>query len=108
MGTTQTQADYQDQAGSGAFRATARTGPARQESPLAHLDEATAHDGAQWYAEGPRGALHLVRWFSKPGNVVAWKVTGMKTVHRGRAGSIEEARGEALRMAGLIAGGKRN
>jgi hypothetical protein len=69
-------------------------------------DETIRHDGAEWITEGPRGALHLIRWFSKSGNVVAWRMPGMKTVHRGRAASINEARAEALRMAGLIAAGK--
>jgi hypothetical protein len=73
----------------------------------AHLGETTCHDGAHWFAEGPSGAPHLIRWFSNSGNVTATRVTGMKTVHRGRAESIGEARGEALRMAGLIADGKR-
>jgi hypothetical protein len=78
------------------------------ETPLEHLDETIRFDGAEWIAEGPRGALFLVRWFSKPGSVVVYRAPGFKTVHRGRAESIGEARAEALRMAGLIADGKRN
>jgi hypothetical protein len=76
------------------------------DSPLEHLDEKLVHDGAQWFAEGPRGGFHMIRWFAKTGNVVAWRVTGLREVHRGSAQSIEAARAEALRMAGLIADGK--
>jgi hypothetical protein len=77
------------------------------DTPLADLDETIRHDGVEWIAEGPRGALHLIRWFSGSGNVVAMRVPGLRTVHRGRAESIEDARTEALRMAGLIADGKK-
>lgn len=70
-------------------------------------DETIRHDGAEWYAEGPGGALHLIRWFSGSGNVTAWQMPGLKTVHRGRAASIEEARTEALRIGALIAGGRK-
>lgn len=79
----------------------------RHEAPLEHLDETVRHDGAEWITEGPRGALHLIRWFSNSGSVVAYRMPGLKTVHRGRAESVESARGEALRMAGLIADGKK-
>jgi hypothetical protein len=77
-------------------------------APLTHLDEQARHDGTEWFAEGPRGALHLIRWFSNSGNVVAWRTPGMKAVHRGHAASIEEARTEAARMAELIAAGTKN
>jgi hypothetical protein len=83
-----------------------RTDSLERESPLDHLDETARHDGAEWFAEGPNGEVHLIRWFSNSGNVVVWRVTGMKAVHRGRAQSIGEARSEALRMAGLIADGR--
>jgi hypothetical protein len=78
------------------------------EASLEHLGETIAHDGAHWYAEGPRGALHVIRWFSTTGSVAAIRVTGMKTVHRGCAESIGQAREEALRMAALIAAGKKD
>lgn len=77
------------------------------DAPLEHLDETIRHDGAEWFAEGPRGALHLIRWFSESGKVAAWRVPGLKIVHRGRAWSIGEARSEALRMTALIASGKK-
>lgn len=79
----------------------------KHETSLAALDETVRHDGAEWITEGPRGALHLIRWFSKSGNVTAWRMPGLKTVHRGRAESIDEARAEAVRMAALIADGKK-
>jgi hypothetical protein len=88
-------------------RATARAiGGRWRLASLDHLDETIRFDGAEWMTEGPRGALHLIRWFSKSGNVVAWRMPGTRSVHRGLAQSIEGARGEAVRMAALIADGK--
>ena len=80
---------------------------AQADAPLDHLDETDRHDGAEWFAEGPGGGLHLIRWFSTSGNVVAWRVPSMRTVQRGRADSVEAARAEALRMARLITTGKK-
>jgi len=77
------------------------------ETPLDDFDETIRHDGAEWFAEGPGGALHLIRWFANSGNVTVWRLTSMRVMQRGRAGSVEEARGEAVRMAGLIAAGKK-
>ncbi len=76
--------------------------------PLAHLDEQTWHDSVTWYAEGPRGALHLIRWNIESGNITAWRGLRGPAVHRGHAESIEDARREAARMAELIAAGKKN
>lgn len=75
----------------------------QHKAPLDHLDEKLVHDGAQWFAEGRRGGLHMIRWFAPTGNVVAWRAVGLREVHRGIAQSVEEARAEVLRMAGLIA-----
>ncbi len=76
--------------------------------PLTHLDEHAWHDNITWYAEGPRGALHLIRWSSKSGNVTAWRGLRGPAVHRGTAQTIEDARREAARMAELIAAGTKN
>ena len=43
------------------------------ESPLAGLDETLIHDGAHWIAEGPKGALWVIRWHSGTGKVWAWR-----------------------------------
>jgi hypothetical protein len=79
----------------------------QHDAPLDHLDEKLVHDGAYWTAEGPRGALRLIRWSSAANGMSAWRFPGGRTAHRGKAESIEAARAEALRMAGLIAAGKR-
>lgn len=83
------------------------TAAAQHDTPLEHLGEKLVHDGGQWFAEGRGGGVYLIRWFAPTGNVVAWRAVGLREVHRGSAQSIEEARAEALRMAGLIAGGKK-
>lgn len=87
---------------------SAASTPAQQnDAPLDHLDEKLVHDGAQWFAEGAGGGLYLIRWFGNTGNVVAWRAVGLREVNRGTAQAIEQARAEALRMAGLIATGKK-
>jgi hypothetical protein len=45
------------------------------ETPLEGLGETVVHDGAHWTAEGPRGALWIIRWFGSSGTgaVAAWK-----------------------------------
>lgn len=73
---------------------------------LADMDEQVTFDGAQWYAEGPRGALWVIRWFSETGNIAAIRCPGARTGHRSTAGDLEAARAEALRLAGIIAAGK--
>jgi hypothetical protein len=76
------------------------------ETPLDGLDETLIHDGAHWTAEGPRGALWVVRWHSGTGTVTAWKSPVGRIGFRAAAGDLPAARREAARIAALIADGK--
>jgi hypothetical protein len=78
------------------------------ETPLDGLDETLTHDGAHWTAEGPRGALWIIRWFGSSGTgaVAAWKHPRGRTVFEAAAGDLPAARREAARIAALIADGK--
>lgn len=78
------------------------------ETPLAGLDETVVHDGAHWTAEGPRGALWIIRWFGSSGTgaVSAWKHPRGRTGFEAKAGDLPAARREAARIAALISDGK--
>jgi hypothetical protein len=76
------------------------------EAPLDGLDETLVHDGAHWTAEGPRGALWVIRWSSAVSNVTAWKFPRGRTGFRAAAADLPAARREAARIAALIADGK--
>jgi hypothetical protein len=76
------------------------------ESPLAALGEEILPDGAEWAAESPGGRLWVVRWFSGSGSVAGMDSVCYATRFRGKAGDLQAARREALRIAGLIGDGK--
>ena len=76
------------------------------ETPLDGLDETVVHDGAHWTAEGPRGALWVIRWSSAAANVTAWKHPRGRTGFEAPAGDLPAAWREAARIAALIADGK--
>lgn len=69
--------------------------------------ETIRHDGAEWPAEGPGGALWVIRWFSTSGNIAAMRFPGARTGHRSKAADIGEARREAARLIALVAAGKK-
>lgn len=75
------------------------------------LEERTLHDGLAWYAEGPRGRQWLIAWQPArgPRNVRAWPLDRgrISPLYRGTAGSEDEARAEAARIAGEIRAGVR-
>lgn len=81
-------------------------GAGNGETPLAGLDETLVHDGAHWIAEGPRGALWIIRWFSTSGNVAGMTAKGFRTWFRATAEDLPAARREAARIAALIADGE--
>lgn len=76
------------------------------ETPLDGLDEKVVFDGAHWIAEGPRGALWIIRWSSAGGAVAAWKHPRGRTGSEAKAGDLPAARREAARIAAAIADGK--
>jgi hypothetical protein len=76
------------------------------EIPLEGLDETLVHDGGHWTAEGPRGALWVIRWSSGTGTVTAWKFPRGRAGFRATAGDVQAARRETARIAALIADGK--
>jgi hypothetical protein len=78
------------------------------ETPLGGLDENLVQDGAHWTAEGPHGALWIIRWFGSSGTgaVAAWKHPKGRTGFEVAAGDLPAARREAARIAALIADGK--
>jgi hypothetical protein len=89
----------------------ARLRVAMEASRLAALpatDEATVHDGATWYADGPKGGPWVIKWNEQRGTVSAWQsgTKGVRPRFRGDAAGINEARREAARIAALIAAGK--
>jgi hypothetical protein len=75
----------------------------------ADLDELVMHDGITWCAEGPRGKLWTIIWQpARTGdNIRAWPFPGGKTAHWGHAADADDARAEALRIAALIATGRK-
>jgi hypothetical protein len=75
-------------------------------TPLHHLDENLVHDGVHWTAEGPRGALWIIRWSSATGNMRAWKPPRGRAGFQAAAADLPAARREAARIAALIADGK--
>jgi len=83
------------------------TNTAETTAPLASLDEEIVHDGATWFAEGPRGALWVIRWFSDSGNIAGMTCPGARVRYRSEASGLDAARSEARRIAGLIAAGKK-
>jgi hypothetical protein len=66
--------------------------------------------GLAWPVLGPRGAVWQIRWVppwkSPPQNVRAYRLADGHTGFYGSATTAEEARAEALRIAGLIKAGK--
>jgi hypothetical protein len=89
----------------------ARLREAMEASRVAALpatDEALVHDGATWYADGPRGGPWVIKWHEERGTVSAWQTgtKGVKPRFRGDASDIHQARREAARIASLIADGK--
>lgn len=78
------------------------------EAALPATDEASVHDGATWYADGPTGGPWVIRWHEQRGTVSAWQsgTKGVKPRFRGDAAGISDARREAARIAALIAAGK--
>jgi hypothetical protein len=76
------------------------------ETPLEGLDEALIFDGAHWTAEGPNGALWVIRWHSGTGTVTAWRGARGRVSFRGTAADLPAARREALRIAKAISDGQ--
>jgi hypothetical protein len=77
------------------------TGPLADEWPL-------EGGGIAWQALGPRDALWQVRWEPErpEPNIRAYRYSGGAGGLYGHAVTAEEARTEAVRIAGLIASGK--
>ena len=76
------------------------------ETPLLALDETVIFDGAHWTAEGPRGALWVIRWHSGTGTVTAWRGARGRVAFRGEAADLPAARREAARIAKAISDGQ--
>jgi len=80
------------------------------ETPLESLSELAMGSGEYtWCAEGPDGRLWTIVWqpARETENMRAWPFPGGRTKHRGHAASVQEARREAVRIAGLIEDGKK-
>lgn len=75
--------------------------------PLVDLGERVTGLGLTWMTEGPRGRRWVIGWNeARGGGVKGWDYRTGRTGFLGTASGVEEARSEALRIAGLIAAGK--
>lgn len=79
---------------------------ARQDGaePLEDMDETLPWDGGQWMMDAPGGKAWVIRWFSRSGNVAAWRFPRGGRTHRGHAVDLAAARREVLRIAAVIDG----
>jgi hypothetical protein len=88
-----------------AIAAEATTG--EHAAPLDSLGEHLIPTGAHWTTEGPRGENWVIRWNRTTGTVQArrWSHDAPGSFSA-EAADLPAARGEVLRIAGLVADGK--
>ena len=75
------------------------------ELPLEHLNEWQLASAVCWTAKAPDGAAYDLRWFRDGRILIAVTGTPWQVGFRVKAATIQQARLQAVRIAGLIGDG---